>query len=505
MNRTPGFGPRQLLFGCLLLFLAVGRTGPVCGAELTFSRPAAVSDQADLEQARELLASGETDQAISLLRGIAVGHYDPSLRYQALLLLARTYLVQGEVGTALAYLERVPPNWPDPLNKLVRGAALVADGQSETGMALLAQVQTDGLSVANQMVWYQARAQALAVQGEPLEALVFLGQGVKAVGENQSLRDRLLETAHELLSDRLNDDQLAEAVFMWQGTVLGQDAVLQKAIRAYQKGQWPEAEAGVQKVVDSPILFPYRNDAILLWERISGKPWLQKAVGVMLPLSGRYRTFGELVQRGMELAIQNRPTAGEPVKFLFRDSGADAGQSAQIVSDLANSERVMAIVGPLTGGAAAAAVERAQQERVPLLTLSQKQGLPETGAFIFRDSLTSRMQVKALVDYAMGEKGLTTFAVLYPENKLGQEMNELFQAEVERRGGEIVAVEAYPETGTDFRRPLSSSRARTPMPRRRSPLRRRSIRTRRPWNRWKRSRFPLKPFLFPITPTGSAS
>lgn len=187
----------------------------------------------------------------------------------------------------------------------------------------------------------------------------------------------------------------------------------------------------------------------------AGEKGLQRALGVLLPLSGRYATFGEMVQRGMNLALETRQAGGKtPARFLYRDTGADPVLSERAVIELAEDERVLAIAGPLTGAAAQAAANRAQQMRVPLLTLSQKDGLPEAGDYVFRDSLTSSQQVLALVRYAMEERQLTSFAVLSPENRLGREMTELFAREVEGRGGRIAARQSYAENITDFRRQI---------------------------------------------------
>lgn len=195
----------------------------------------------------------------------------------------------------------------------------------------------------------------------------------------------------------------------------------------------------------------------------AGESGLQRAVGVLLPLSGRYATFGELVRRGMELALEaHRQSGSRAVRFLYRDTGANPELSGLAVLELAEGERVMAIAGPLTGAAAQAAATQAQQLGVPLLALSQKEGLPEVGDHVFRDSLTSRQQVQALVRYAMEERQLTAFAVLSPENRLGQEMAELFAGEVARRGGRVAARQSYSESVTDFRRQIKLLKGEDP-------------------------------------------
>lgn len=216
---------------------------------------------------------------------------------------------------------------------------------------------------------------------------------------------------------------------------------------------WPRPLPAVERAGGDPVA--PRLEA--------GENGLQRAVGVLLPLSGRYATFGELVRRGMELALEtHRQSGNRAVRFLYRDTGADPALSALAVLELAEGERVMAIAGPLTAAAAPAAATQAQQLGVPLLALSQKEGLPETGDHVFRDSLTSRQQVRALVRYAMEDLQLTAFAVLSPENRLGREMAELFAGEVARRGGRIAARQSYAENATDFRRQVKLLKGENP-------------------------------------------
>jgi ABC-type branched-subunit amino acid transport system substrate-binding protein len=284
----------------------------------------------------------------------------------------------------------------------------------------------------------------------PLQALVFLQQALPIV-ENSAAA---LERAHHLLQSKLSDSELQEAAFMWQGTEIGQDAKLQQARRALAQQQGKEARELLQQVLASPVTFPYWQEAELLLQRASIDNWYNRdSIGVLLPLSGRYSSYGELVKRGLELALEQHNQVRLPVRFIYRDSGEDSLSSARLVSSLTDDDKVMAMIGPLLGDNAEAAALRAQFELVPMLTLSQRPGLPETGDFIFRDALTAQQQVEALVSHALATNHIS-FSVLHPQNRLGEEMARLFVAEVSRRGGEIIDVVSYPEEVTDFRKPI---------------------------------------------------
>lgn len=445
---------RIFFFALLLAVVCIGGTPSILAAiDFHFSdRPVPVADEGTIETAEEFYRQGDLEQALTLLRGFVVQHPDSPLLNEAYLAMARIFLDRGHHLEALLYLDRIPTAQQGPAVRLVEGAALIAAGAIDEGSERLLNLDASSLSDADQVRRFAALGAAGARKGELLEALAFYHQAVGLAKGRE--RDHLLSQVHRLLTEELSDAELAEAAFMFGAGAIGQDAALQLAVRAFEAGEEERARQRVDEVVRSPVSFPYRDEAVALWEQLTGGVWLKRAVGVMLPMTGRYSSFGNLVRRGMELAQQIHNGGDDPVRFIFVDTGGDPGRSAQLVSELANRERVMAITGPLTGATAAAAAEKAQQERVPLLTLSQRQGLPETGEFVFRNSLTARLQARALARYAVEEQGMSAFGVLYPENRLGRELTELFAEEVLKRGGLVVTRESYDEKATDFGRQI---------------------------------------------------
>ena len=188
---------------------------------------------------------------------------------------------------------------------------------------------------------------------------------------------------------------------------------------------------------------------------------LGRAIGVILPLQDKFASFGEAVQRGIDMALTERRPQAPPLAFEVRDGGSDPEENRRLVTALANEERVMAIIGPLTGGAALAAGAEAERLQIPLLALAQKEGVAEIGDYVFRDALTSRRQVEALVRYSRGEGG-ERFAILAPDNRLGQEFAELFSQAVLRQGGTVVARQEYRDSDSDFRTPIKLLKGEDP-------------------------------------------
>jgi branched-chain amino acid transport system substrate-binding protein len=174
-------------------------------------------------------------------------------------------------------------------------------------------------------------------------------------------------------------------------------------------------------------------------------------VGVLLPMSGKHRSYGELALQTIRLALGvDKNDRGAGLELVVRDTKSDGVVAAQMAESLVVDEHVVAILGPIFSYAAVPAGRVAQQLGTPILTISTADELPTLGPYVFRNALTNRDQVEALVDYAMSILQMRTFAVLYPRHPYGEEMLQLFWDAVERRKGEIRGVESYAMTDTTF-------------------------------------------------------
>ena len=176
-------------------------------------------------------------------------------------------------------------------------------------------------------------------------------------------------------------------------------------------------------------------------------------IGCLLPLTGAYEIYGNGALKGIQLAF-NQFNARNPqpsIKIIVKDTASDSVKAAAAVKELFE-ENVAAIIGPVvTSGSAA---KEAQNYGIPIITLTQKENIPEIGEYVFRNFITPGMQVKALVSYAVKELGLKNYAILYPDEKYGKTFMNLFWDEVISQEGKVVGVESYRPDGTDFADPI---------------------------------------------------
>ncbi|MCK4622284.1 MAG: penicillin-binding protein activator [Desulfuromonadales bacterium] len=406
----------------------------------------------EFEHGRQLFQSGELKRSLAKLRTFVQRYPDAPQLPLAYTLIGRIFILQKRYPDALLYLERIPEFLRNAEASLLRGHCLIQNGRFSEGQTQLLPLLDQRFNRADAGMLFLGLADAAINLQQPLQSLVFLQKALPLIENTAKLHERV----HRLLQSRLNDLELAEAAFMWQGTATGQDARLQLARRSLARQQPEQARLLLRAILASPVTFPYWQEAELLLQRTSMDNWYNRdSIGVLLPLSGRYAAYGELVKKGLDLAVEKHNKTRLPVRLLYRDTAVAGVSAAQLVSSLTDDDKVMAIIGPLLGAAAEEAASRAQQEMVPLLTLSQRRGLPQRGNYIFRDSLTVLQQVRSLARYAADTQHIS-YSVLYPENRLGKEMAQLFVDEVRQLGGEIVDIVSYPEDITDFRKQIET-------------------------------------------------
>jgi ABC-type branched-subunit amino acid transport system substrate-binding protein len=243
---------------------------------------------------------------------------------------------------------------------------------------------------------------------------------------------------------------------------------------------------------DGLFLPTFREAAARPWPSLEG---LRLRVGVVLPLTGRYASFGDEALRGLLLAagafdrdlppLRPPPTPetpetqemqdGDPtplaplpvsdpaltpvgrstgIELVVRDSGGSPERAAAAVRELAADEQVLAIIGPIFSAESEAAAQEAQGLGIPLLTLSNRMEVCAHRDYVFRLRMTPDDEINHLVEYAMDEVGAETFAILYPMSRYGRGMRSRYWDAVVTRGGKVVAAAGYAPDATDFKAPI---------------------------------------------------
>ena len=176
-----------------------------------------------------------------------------------------------------------------------------------------------------------------------------------------------------------------------------------------------------------------------------------RAVGIILPLSGKFANTGLRVRAAISLGLGIfGATAAHPPTLVVKDSKSDPTVAANEVANLVRNHRVVAIIGPMGASTSLAAAQKAQELNVPLISLSPVQGVTKSGDFVFQNFFSPTEQVNALINEHQANYGEISVAVLSPDSRYGRGFVELLTKILAERGAKPVRVVYYDPKTTDM-------------------------------------------------------
>jgi len=171
---------------------------------------------------------------------------------------------------------------------------------------------------------------------------------------------------------------------------------------------------------------------------------------------------------GIEAAIEDINKAGgllgRKLSLVVRDDGGQPQRSIQAVTELIDSEKVVALLGPANSGNAMAWKRIPNEKKVPVMVVIAeatdvtKPMAPDGENYMFRNTMYDRAQTAAITAYAKknGAKkvGIVTETTGYGEGGLRD-----LQAQVKANGLEVAASEKIAVGDTDMTSQLNKMKA----------------------------------------------
>lgn len=182
------------------------------------------------------------------------------------------------------------------------------------------------------------------------------------------------------------------------------------------------------------------------------------AVGVLLPLSGQYRSFGEPCLRGIRLALRAVEDETPLLRTVVLDTRGDANEAAAAFQKLTADPGIIAVLGPMLAWEIDAV--RPYRTSVDLSAVTFSQRMLPAGDSWFRFSMTREDQARVLARYAIVERSLMRWAILHPDDSYGRDLAVLFRQQIETLGGRVLADIAYEPGKIDFQSDVQRLRSR---------------------------------------------
>ncbi len=187
-------------------------------------------------------------------------------------------------------------------------------------------------------------------------------------------------------------------------------------------------------------------------------------IGVLVPLTGRYAVLGNAFYDATLLATsESNLEYGTQYLLKLKDTGADPVNSALAARELCADEGCIAVMGGLLSAPTASAAVVCDLYGVPLISpTATNDKIWKLGPSVFQTNITGLYEVRLLAQLATSVMLKERFAIIHPDTPEGRRHAQVFGAEIESRGGRIVATAFFPAQGTDFKDPILKVRRERP-------------------------------------------
>ena len=244
-------------------------------------------------------------------------------------------------------------------------------------------------------------------------------------------------------------------------------ALLMEAKALYRGGRFAEAAARARLLASDFPESRYLDDAGALRdmaeEGLARNVALPRNLGVLLPLEGDHAPLTQALFTGVRMAVDehNAQHPDQPVRMIFRSTGADSARAAEAVEALA-ALGAHAVLGPLYSGEAAAAAEVAERFRLPLMApLATDEAVSSGKRYVFQANPTIVMRGRLMARFAARSLRLNEFGVIGEQDRdrISERMAQGFLEEA-MQGGQTMAYDTLLASQTDWGR-LSATLSRT--------------------------------------------
>ncbi|MFM6013310.1 MAG: ABC transporter substrate-binding protein [Dolichospermum sp.] len=151
---------------------------------------------------------------------------------------------------------------------------------------------------------------------------------------------------------------------------------------------------------------------------------------------------------------------GTPVKLVLQDTSGDEQGANNAFQTLINKDKVVGIIGPTLSQQAFSADPVAERAKVPVIAASNTaKGIPELGDYIARVSVPIAKVAPNAVKAAIKQNpNIKKVAVFYAQNDaFNKSETEIFQNAVKDAKLEIVTVQKFQTTDTDFQSQITNA------------------------------------------------
>ncbi|RCV63323.1 branched-chain amino acid transport system substrate-binding protein [Methanophagales archaeon] len=190
-------------------------------------------------------------------------------------------------------------------------------------------------------------------------------------------------------------------------------------------------------------------------------------IGAVLPLTGDFAIYGEKMQNGIDLAVQEINEKGginsKNLVVIYEDDQGDPKTSVAAFRKIIAVENVSVVIGGAISSTALPTAPIADKESVVLFSpAATSPKLTGISKYFFRNWPSDTYEGTIMGEFTADELKLHNVAVLYVNNDWGVGISQVFEKTFREKGGTIVAEEAFDPGASDFRTQLTKIKESDP-------------------------------------------
>ncbi len=184
------------------------------------------------------------------------------------------------------------------------------------------------------------------------------------------------------------------------------------------------------------------------------KPIEQEAVkiGIILPLTGNQAAYGQGIQEGLEIALEEiNNNMSRKINIIYEDNAGEIKNSVSAAQKLINIDKVTALITGVSQHSLAVAPIAEQNKIVLYAMASQASALDNAGDYVFKndDNLSSLGKKAAQLIFELGYRKAGVIFATY--NDATKDASKSFNKIFEELGGKVAISEGFPKDESDFR------------------------------------------------------
>jgi branched-chain amino acid transport system substrate-binding protein len=188
----------------------------------------------------------------------------------------------------------------------------------------------------------------------------------------------------------------------------------------------------------------------------------QLKIGVVGPFEGPNAHIGKIIMNSVKLYFDRNRAEGLSVNLIPIDDKSNPADAVAALQATVSDPKLVALIAFYNSSTALAGKPIIQEAKLPTLIYSASNpAVTDNALYYFRLVPTDDGQAVVLADYAK-DIGGNNVAILYYADEYGKGLSDGIQSRARERGLNVVSVQSYDATTTDFRPMLTIVKGKSP-------------------------------------------